>query len=735
MELAKLNGPVTTIGGGKAMNFKIAENAKMFRILSDNMYQDKIGSIVREISCNALDSHIAAGNADMPFDIHLPDQFEPWFTVRDYGVGMSPDMVEQVFCSYGESTKDQSNDAIGAFGLGAKTPFAYTDQFNIVTIYNGVMYSYSAFYNSDGLPEIVLMAETPTTERNGVEIKLGVKPNDFRNFHDAVRNQLRFFPVKPDIANNVSGFHWHSEPKYLFESDSVRIYQASGYNNRAFIIQGPVGYPMDVNQVVNSLTPELAAFLRTLVDTGVHFVFNIGEIGVTASREGVEYNAHTLNSLKNRVAGAYKDIKDWIESQISSMSSVYEKVVFVNENQTFRSIINQINLDLSPAKKDSVGNYYFSLGSCPEFMVNVKHKDVTGKVVSRDVQGISIVEYTRAGMNGFSGSRNSTNDAQLRPRSDTKGETVIVLRDGGKTPVVRMRHYFKENNLHRMYALNATNEEMKLDKSLIAALIKHLGGFDNIKLVSELPDPPKTAYDRTRTDYSRPTAYLADSGAHDDLDSVANWTRVYDKLPDLQTDDGDAVEEAIYVTVERQRIESIDYDIKRLYSDLCRAGVVDIPLYGIRENDVSKLADTDTKWIRLADYVKAKRDEVLANPNIKRYSVANAIQSIVNDAIGPRLSGLQGLNPRTRIARLNRVAEKAGKIATDSKVNQHILRIAQYDAESHPAIAVVRNMAGKMFENIPMARYVQRGGYGPLDPNHDETKHLVEYINHFEVNA
>jgi hypothetical protein len=732
MELAKLNGPVSTFGGGEAINFKIAANAKMFRILSDNMYQDKIGSIVREISCNALDSHMMAGNTETPFLIHLPDQFEPWFTVRDYGTGMSPSMVKDVFCSYGESTKDQSNDSIGAFGLGAKTPFAYTDQFNIVSIFNGTMYAYSAFYNSDGLPEIVLMAETPTTEHNGVEIKLAVKPADFRRFHDAVRDQLRFFPVKPTVTNSEGDaeFNWHPTPKYLFESESVKIYQSHGYGTRAYIIQGPVGYPMDVNQVVTALTAEESSFLRTLVDTGVNFQFKIGEIGVTASREGVEYNTHTLASLKARIAAAYKEVKDWVESQIATLPNVYEKALFVNENSTFRAIINQVKLDLSPATKDPSGNYTFAIGSCPEFKVELDYTDMAGAIQKRTVNGISITEYTRSGLNGFTGSRNTSNDAHIRPRKDTK--VAIVIRDAAKTPVAKMRHYFKENNLERMYALTPTYDTMVIDAAFVNALKNHLGGFANITLVSAMPDPPKTAYDRTRTDYSRPTAYRSNGSGHDDLDSVANWTRVYDKLGELTTDDGDDLEEAIYVTVDRQRVESLDYESKRLYADLCKAGVVDVPLFGIRENDVAKLAATDTKWIKLADYVKAKRDEVLANPNIKRYSVASAIQQIVEQAIGPRLGSLTGLHPRTSIARLSRVGERSKAIAINSQVNSHILRIAGYDAEKHPAIAVVRTAAKNMFDKIPMVQYVSRAGYGGVTGS--EAEHVVAYINHFGVN-
>ena len=41
--------------------FKIAFNAKMAKILADGIYSDKITSIIRELSCNAVDSHVESG--------------------------------------------------------------------------------------------------------------------------------------------------------------------------------------------------------------------------------------------------------------------------------------------------------------------------------------------------------------------------------------------------------------------------------------------------------------------------------------------------------------------------------------------------------------------------------------------------------------------------------------------------------------------------------------------------
>lgn len=52
--------------------FTIKSTGKAFEVLSSKLYKDKIRAIVRELSCNAYDSHVAAGCPDRPFDVHLP---------------------------------------------------------------------------------------------------------------------------------------------------------------------------------------------------------------------------------------------------------------------------------------------------------------------------------------------------------------------------------------------------------------------------------------------------------------------------------------------------------------------------------------------------------------------------------------------------------------------------------------------------------------------------------------
>src|SRR3990167_10349443 len=101
--------------------FEIRINAHAFKMLSSGIYSDKITAILREIGCNAADAHIEAGIANKPFEVKIPNRIDPQFYIRDFGSGLSHDNVMTLYTTYFASTKQDSNDVTGGFGLGSKS--------------------------------------------------------------------------------------------------------------------------------------------------------------------------------------------------------------------------------------------------------------------------------------------------------------------------------------------------------------------------------------------------------------------------------------------------------------------------------------------------------------------------------------------------------------------------------------------------------------------------------------
>ena len=107
------------IGGGKARAFTIATTAEFVTVLSDSLYSNKELAVVREVMCNAWDAHISNNCTDKCIDVTVTNDK---LSIRDYGAGISDDMIQEIYCTYGESTKRHESATTGGFGLGSKAP-------------------------------------------------------------------------------------------------------------------------------------------------------------------------------------------------------------------------------------------------------------------------------------------------------------------------------------------------------------------------------------------------------------------------------------------------------------------------------------------------------------------------------------------------------------------------------------------------------------------------------------
>lgn len=180
----------------KALNFGISDVRLVVDILS-KLYAYPIRTLVQEYICNGRDAMREAGTwGKTPIEITVPTAFDPVFKVRDYGVGITPDRMENIFVNYGSSTKRNTNTQTGGFGIGAKSAFSYTDSFTIASFVNGAKYLYVAHLADNG--GVNLISKSSTNEPNGVEISIGVKPKDIHNFHEAVQRCVKFWaePIK-----------------------------------------------------------------------------------------------------------------------------------------------------------------------------------------------------------------------------------------------------------------------------------------------------------------------------------------------------------------------------------------------------------------------------------------------------------------------------------------------------------------------------------------------------------
>jgi hypothetical protein len=299
--------------------FNIRTSSKAFAILSSGIYSDKIRAIVRELSCNAWDSHVEANKTHLKFEVHLPSRLEPWFSVKDFGVGLDQNQVNTIYTTYFDSTKTNSNEFIGALGLGSKSPFCYTDNFSITAIKNGQGCIFSAYINDNGIPSVVLMNSFETHESNGVEVKLSVNnTEDYRKFSDAAARVLYWFGDKVDVVNGgkdyTSYLQSYSSPyKRTNITSDVSCIDDTHYTKSSYALMGNVLYPINVPNPEISLGKKLFGYLGC----GLLIRANIGELDIQASREELSYNNLTISTLKSKLQNLSSILNDRYAALVS----------------------------------------------------------------------------------------------------------------------------------------------------------------------------------------------------------------------------------------------------------------------------------------------------------------------------------------------------------------------------------------------------------------------------------
>ena len=327
----KINDTISQTGASSELGeqfFSIQDHSMIFDILRSKMYSNPVSAICREISCNARDAHREVGKADVPIQIHLPNVNEPFLKIKDFGPGISPERMSNVFIKYASSTKRADNVQTGGFGLGAKTPFAYSDSFSIKTNYNGTAYNYACFIDETKIGKLTLLSESPTTDSNGTEIIVPVKPSDFSAFVEYVEKSVRHWSIKPLIKGGVLSFQ---SPEMLISGDDWSITQANSWNRAIKLIIDEIEYPLD-------LTAARSFADLSLIDASrgnIHLLFGVGELSLSANREQVYLDKSTKILIENKIAKATKEIREKIQNDINQCSNLWDANIFYRKSVMF----------------------------------------------------------------------------------------------------------------------------------------------------------------------------------------------------------------------------------------------------------------------------------------------------------------------------------------------------------------------------------------------------------------
>jgi len=314
--------------------FSIQDKGMLFEILRSKMYSNPILAICREITSNARDAHREVGIADRPIEIRLPVGLEPHFKIKDFGPGISPDRMVNIFISYTASTKREDNVQTGGFGLGAKTPFSYSDTFQVTTVHDGTKYSYTCLIDDTKVGKLVLLDKRPSDESNSTEISIPVKPIDFNTFRLYVEQACRHWDVKPFVIGGH--IDWQKINK-IAEGPGWAIAATHDYNRHIKLIIDGIEYPLPLEDLRKYADGKL-------IDSSkgdLIMYFGIGELSLSATRENIFLDKPTQEKIKDRLDQIMKEIRQTVSDKIDAFVNLWDANVYYRKELT--SVFNNLN--------------------------------------------------------------------------------------------------------------------------------------------------------------------------------------------------------------------------------------------------------------------------------------------------------------------------------------------------------------------------------------------------------
>jgi hypothetical protein len=304
---------------GESADFTIENNQKAFRGLVEGLYPDKFSAILKELGANANDSHIKAKNPAQ-FDITIPTEFDPIFKIRDYGESMSHNFMMREYTKAFYSSKDKENDSSGSLGLGRLSALSLYDSYMATCFQDGYKRDYSVFLNEDGIPRIVFVSQEITNEPNGFLVEIPVSPADAAEFESRISSVYQSYSLKPNFVGR-DDLKIENET-YIFSGHNWGI---KGRHELSVAIMGGYRYPIKSESVMG--TNDIQS---QLLNSGVVMNFAIGELAIQLNREGLRYNAPTIEAIKNKLNSIIPEIEPIVLNNFDN-KNVFEKMSLFND--------------------------------------------------------------------------------------------------------------------------------------------------------------------------------------------------------------------------------------------------------------------------------------------------------------------------------------------------------------------------------------------------------------------
>lgn len=311
-------------GKTKESEFTVSNSSAFFTLISKTLYTNELLAALREPICNGWDSHIKNNKTDIPLEITV-NQVE--VVIRDFGSGIPHDKFNSVALSFGDSTKVESVDETGGFGLGFKAPFANGHTFNCDNYYGGIKKVFemqSAEISDTGRPKAIEVVAVPTTE-TGIKIRMPLKPGQYNEALRNVMNIVIFGGIRAIVNGTKVAYYPTEDFKEGFICWWTNQYDGGASTSDVTIRYGSVLYPLpraitknqgyrsseptELETITNEVT-KLYKSVHLAAGKPITLLAKSGSLTIMPSREELSESLENMRTIKQLMVDFLERAKD-----------------------------------------------------------------------------------------------------------------------------------------------------------------------------------------------------------------------------------------------------------------------------------------------------------------------------------------------------------------------------------------------------------------------------------------
>ena len=439
------------------------------------LYEDPVEATVRETVSNAIDAVVKECSGDKPtVKIYSPTTLNPILIIKDNGVGMTYNDLKEIYSKYGASTKIDDLDQIGAYGLGAKAPLAYGNEFTVTSVKDGqkttIIVAREEMTNFIKIVDSVI-----TDEPSGTTVSIPVDNADIHRFQENIKKYEQI-PFDKDIDLYIND-KMVEENSYTLITDKVLIHDGKEkVYSRMWINKDNI-----VNLITNLSISDIKESIKFVIggwsyespvgrsryyrrDNGIVVELKAGIVGFNSSRDAILENER-YTALENLVVD-YIVSSQFINDLTQTISELelkeFKRVVseLINSNRRYITIENG-----KIVIKNTTGNNYNSYSTIPRTF---------------DIEDF-VHEET-----GF----NFNDVLKNIPKSEKQ---TVVIRERKERYYKTAKNAIMKPNLYSMFATRNVSEiNEEIDKILIENEVGHSLEVLMTNLATFIFDPKKT---------------------------------------------------------------------------------------------------------------------------------------------------------------------------------------------------------------------------------------------------